>query len=65
MFSSNYEAMEFHEERSRDLIHEANQNRLAKEIRSYSIKSGSGYLRLTVVLGTMLISWGEKLKNMS
>ena len=65
MLTSDYEAMKFHETRSRDLMHEATQDRLVREVRSSSPNSRPRYTGLIVGLGTMLISWGEKLINMS
>jgi|APSaa5957512622_1039677.scaffolds.fasta_scaffold503737_1 hypothetical protein len=65
MITSDYEAMKFHEVKSGDLIREATQVRQARTIKTSLSNSGSRNLGFTVVLGTMLISWGEKLKNMS
>ena len=66
MLTSDYEAMKFHETRSRDLMHEATQDRLAREVYSpFRNSRPQWYLGFTVGLGTMLITWGEKLKNVS
>lgn len=65
MFTSDYEAMKIYEFRSTDLIREATQDRLAAEASFCQSKSRPLHLGFAVVLGTLLISWGEKLKNMS
>ena len=65
MFTSDYEAMKFHEFRSADLIREATQDRLAAKASFCQPESRPFHLGFAVVLGTLLISWGEKLKNMS
>ncbi len=65
MLTSDYEAMKFHESRSKDLIHEATKDRLVRKVLSSSQNSRPRYTGLIAGLGTMLISWGEKLINMS
>ncbi len=65
MFISDYEALKFHEERSADLIHEANRDRLVAKIYRRSSDSRPKYLEMMIVLGSLLITWGEKLKNLS
>ena len=65
MLSSDYEAMKFHEHRSRDLIREATEDRLAREVERFPKRSGFIILEFTALLGTLLINWGEKLKNLS
>lgn len=65
MFISDYEVMKIHELRSKDLIREANQERLVRKVCSSMKNSRPWYLVFTVGLGSLLITWGEKLKNIS
>ena len=56
MFISDYEAMKFHEVRSKELIHEATQDRLARKVCSSLQNTRPKHLGFIAGLGTLLIT---------